>query len=112
MKKIENIREALDVFNERTYRKSAVWKLSGDGSLIYNDYKHGAYSSIEAILIANNLSGYYTALESETERARVALRAIHELADSDLRNGCIFVCHSSLHQIEANARAFIGGDCI
>lgn len=44
----------------------------------------------------------------EVERLRAALERIREMAVEDIRQERVFVCHSFIYQIEANARAALG----
>lgn len=44
----------------------------------------------------------------EVERLRGVLQGIREMAVEDIRQERVFVCHSFIHQIEADARAALG----
>jgi len=100
------------VLNAHRYLDYAGWRLFGSGGVGSENPHVPMHSALAAIAIANTLSGYYAQVEAERDSlaARVAvlesaLRDIHEMAAEDLRVERVFVCHSFLYQIEANARA-------
>lgn len=100
--KVTTAQEAAVVFNEHEYRSVSNWRVWGSGfSVVENSA--GTITRDEAIVIANQVSGY----NAQTEEDLAALLQAGEAAIS--RISCEAECGCNQYQIKRDLAAVIAG---